>query len=42
MTSITIAIVIVAAILYGLFRFSNKEAHHLDDLHVAGSAQPKK
>ncbi len=41
-TSLVIAIVISAVILYGLLRSRNKEAHHLDGLHIVGSAEPKK
>ncbi len=41
-TLLVIAIVISAIILYGLVRSRNKEAHHLDDLHVFGRAHSKK
>jgi hypothetical protein len=41
-TSLVIAIVISAIILYGLVRSRNEEAHHLDDLHILGSAHSKK
>ena len=41
-TTLVIAIVISAVILYGLFKFRDKEAHHLDGLHIVGSAHSKK
>ncbi|MCH8015035.1 MAG: hypothetical protein IH917_00245 [Acidobacteria bacterium] len=42
MTTLVIAIVISAVILYGLLKSRNKEAHHLDGLHIVGSAHRKK
>jgi len=33
--SLFVALVIAAAILYWLIRSREKEAHHLDDLHIA-------
>ncbi len=42
MTTLVIAIVISAIVLYGLVKSRNKEAHHLDDLHIVGSAHSKK
>ncbi len=36
--SVIVAIVIAAAVFYWLIRSRRKEAHHLDDLHVAPKA----
>ena len=41
-TTIILAIVILGVVLYGLLRSRDTEAHHLDGLHIFGSAQPKK
>jgi len=41
-TSLVIAIVISIVILYRLIKSRQKEAHHLDDLHIVGSKNPKK
>jgi len=41
-TSLVIAVVISAVIFYGLLRSRNREAHHLDGLHIVGSDHPKK
>ncbi len=35
MTSVIVAAVIAAAVIYWLIRSGRKEAHHLDDLHIA-------
>jgi hypothetical protein len=40
--SIVLAILIVAAVIYLMFRSGNKEAHHLDDLHISPPSGPKK
>ena len=42
MTTLVMAIVISVVILYGLFKFRDKEAHHLDGLHIVGRAHSKK
>ncbi len=42
MTTLVISIVISAIVLYGLVKSRNKEAHHLDDLHIDGNAHSKK
>ncbi len=39
--SLTVAVVIAAAVIYWLIRSSRKEAHHLDDLHIAPKAGEK-
>jgi hypothetical protein len=41
MTSVILAIVIVAAGLYWLIRSRTKEAHHLDDLHITPESGEK-
>jgi hypothetical protein len=40
--SLILAIIISAVVLYGLVRSRDKEAHHLDGLHIVGSTHPKK
>ena len=32
--SLIVAVVIAAAVIYGLIRSGRKEDHHLDDLHI--------
>ena len=39
--SIIVAIVIVFAVFYWLIRSRQKEAHHLDDLHITPDAGEK-
>ncbi len=39
--SVIVAIVIAAAIFYWVIRSRRKEAHHLDDLHIAPKAGEK-
>ncbi len=39
--SLTVAVVIAAAVIYWLIRSGQKEAHHLDDLHIAPKAGEK-
>ena len=39
--SIIVGIVIAAAVFYWLIRSRQKEAHHLDDLHIAPDAGEK-
>ncbi len=34
MTSVIVAAVIAAAVFYWLIRSREKQAHHLDDLHI--------
>ncbi len=41
MTSVIVAAVIAAAVIYWLIRSRRKEAHHLDDLHIAPKAGEK-
>ena len=40
--SVIVAVVIAAAIFYWLIRSRRKEAHHLDDLHIAPKAGEKR
>ena len=40
--SLILAIIISAVVLYGLVKSRDKEAHHLDGLHIVGSTHPKK
>jgi len=39
--SVIVAVVIAAAVFYWLIRSRGKEAHHLDDLHIAPKAGEK-
>jgi hypothetical protein len=40
--SVALAILIVAVVIYLMFRSGNKQSHRLDDLHITPTAGPEK
>ncbi len=42
MISIVLAVILVAGILYWMFKAERKESHHLDGLHISPGDKEKK